>query len=282
MSEQSVIVPQNLRMHEATSETLQSVSFADFMDSHGRLAIDFQQVWKDFDSLCPSIVAEARDGQSFGLGFANKVVYEISNEVRAIKPKGRDRSWNLIIPAEGERAEATLNVASYKNVDAAHSYSYKCENRRLYLSIRLANMISVEIICKNMEKFSEVTLTPLGGAVYSSKDLVAIGTALKLTKTEVACVINRSTVGTPFQLPGSDFACAVAAVMTTTRKMKNQEDARKIINKVIKGYIKLDKAMDYPALAVWGQYATGGIPEEYSVENLQKYIQRVRPAVSLN
>lgn len=276
----SEIVPQSLKMHESTKEALNAISFSDFMDSHGRIAVDFEKVWKEFSTLCPSIIGNDKTAVSFGLGFANKVVYEISNEVRAIKPKGRDRSWNLIVPAAGERLEATINVASYKNVDPAHSYSYKFENKKIYLSIRLANMISVEIICKNLEEFQEVTLTPLGGAVYSAKDLDVIATSLGKTKVEVACIINRSTVGTPYQIPGSDFACAVAAVMTTTKKMKNQEDARKIINKVIKGFIKTDKVLNYVHLTLWGQYATGGIPEEYSVENLQRYMMKVKPSTS--
>lgn len=268
----AIIIPEALRMHENTNETLEPMKFSDFMDSHGKLAIDFQVVWRDFRAIVGEVVPDNRDGSTYAIAYANKVIYEISNEIRAIKPKGRDRSWNLIVPQEGQQLQAVLNVASYKNVDAAHGYAYKFENRRQFLSIRLANMVAVEVICANLEQFDDVTLTPLGGAVFAAKDLEAIGQALHMSPTQVACTINRSTVGTPFQMVGSDFACAVTAVMTTTRKMKNQEDAKKIINKVIRGFVRVGAVLDTAKLSIWAHYATGGIPEEYTIERLQQYM----------
>lgn len=275
-----VLQPANLKMHETTSEDLVPMSFTEFMDSHGKVGVEFETVWKDFLTIFPSDAQANKDSKSFALAFANKVVFEISGEVRAIKPKGRDRSWNLLVPGDeaAKRPESAVNVASYKNVDAAHGYVYRFENRRQYLSIRLANMVAVEIMCEHITKYDDVSLTPLGGAVYSMKDVPALATQLGLSNTQVACLINRSTVGTPYQLSGSDFACAVTAVMCTTRKMKNQEEAKRIVNKVIKGYVKIDKKLIFEHVAIWAQYATGGIPEEYSIENLQRYMVKRQTA----
>lgn len=270
----AVIAPESLRMHETTTEALEPMKFSDFMDSHGKLAIDFQVVWRDFSSLVGIVVPDNREGSTYAIAYANKVIYEISNEIRAIKPKGRDRSWNLIVPPTGQELQAVLNVASYKNVDVAHGYSYRFENRRQLLSIRLANMVAVEVICKNLEQFNDVTLTPLGGAVFAAKDLEALSRLLVMSPTQVACIINRSTVGTPFQMAGSEFACAVTAVVTTTRKMKNQDDAKKIINKVIRGYVRNGAVLDRARLTIWSQYATGGIPEEYTIERLLQYMTK--------
>lgn len=110
-----------LPAHESTAVTLEKLSFASFLEDHRKVAVDFEKVWENFTTLCTDVVPASAETQTYAMAFANKVIYEISIEARQIKPKGRYRSWNLIIPAEGERTEAILNVATYKNVDAAHS-----------------------------------------------------------------------------------------------------------------------------------------------------------------
>lgn len=259
-----------LPAHESASVTLEKLSFDNFMDDHGKVAVDFQKVWDDFGKLCFDVEPKNSAVGTYAMAFANKVIYEISVEARQIKPKGRDRSWNLIIPEDGDRTEATINVATYKNVDAAHSYTYRFGSRRIMLSMRLANMVAVEILCTHSLHFGHKIMTPLGGAVYSMKDVPAIAAKIGKTEIEVCCMINRSTVGTPYQLSSSDFACAISATLVTTKKMSNKDDARKIVNKITKGYIKDNKALDMIKVRVWMQYATGGIPEEYTMENLQR------------
>ena len=245
---------------------------------NGKVAVDFERVWENFTTLCTDTQPENAQAETYAMAFATKVIYEISNEARQIKPNGRDRSWNLIIPAQGETPEAVINVATYKNVDAAHSYTYRFGGRRIFLSMGLANMVAVEILCRVCMAFGYQILTPHGRAVYAMKDLPKIAEKIGVSVVETCCLINRSTLGTPYQLKDSSFACAVAAAMVITRKMAYRDEARKIVNKITKGYMRDNKILDMDHFKVWAQYATGGIPEEYTLEKLQ----RVADASRLN
>ncbi|GBP10550.1 hypothetical protein EVAR_70214_1 [Eumeta japonica] len=77
-------------------------------------------------------------------------------------------------------------------------------------------------------------------------------------------------------LPYSDGSCAVASAVCATQNIKDAALRRSIINKTYKQYTAHGKVFEMEAFEIYTKYATGGVPVEFSAENLIKISDDVK------
>lgn len=69
-------------------------------------------------------------------------------------------------------------------------------------------------------------------------------------------------------LPESDMACAIVAVLSATKKVSNKDLRFSMITKTIKQYAEKHKTYDSYAFNVYSKYALGGVPPGLDAETL--------------
>ncbi|GBP10554.1 hypothetical protein EVAR_70216_1 [Eumeta japonica] len=125
-------------------------------------------------------------------------------------------------------------------------------------------------------------MTPLAGAVYSKNDLEEMFEELNaklninLTMPILIKRVLQSCQNGGHYLPYSDGSCAVASAVCATQNIKDAALRRSIINKTYKQYTAHGKVFEMEAFEIYTKYATGGVPVEFSAENLIKISDDVK------
>lgn len=274
----------------------------DFLNKHGgaefdldKLKVDFLTHVKDYNNVIQ------KDVGSYSINFCSRILYEIGPDSRKVKKATGDRTWALVFMYEaangkpisqseittrglrGEEIEKhTVYVSTFKQDGA--NYVYENTANTMSLTMKQAALLSHQtferLVTYSFANSKGALLTPLCGACFSRNDINKMAKELGMSRVNLVIALNQSTQSGGHYLDRSDGNMAVCAAIAATRNLKEETVRRSIVTKTTKQYIAKGKNLDKVKLAIVAKYATGGVPAEFSYENLIELFKSVQGTVS--
>nr|QPL15356.1 nucleoprotein [Hymenopteran phasma-related virus OKIAV234] len=265
--------PQALMAHAVAKEyEVIGYSSRDFLDKHTGLEFDLGELKRAFKVHCPDYMEPiVADVKSKAIEFCSKVIYEVGPESRKVKKGTGDKVWKFIF--KNPTGDSYVFIATYKQENA--EFRPESTKNTMILSLKQAALIVhdtlarlVELGCMN----DKTLLTPLAGACFCKEDLKELCAELKMERAMLITSINQSTQGGGHYLTHSDIDIAICAGFAATKNVKDENLKKSIIVKLIKQYMTQGKIPNKDRIRIISKYATGGVPAEFSFENMSELI----------
>ncbi|CAH0564807.1 unnamed protein product [Brassicogethes aeneus] len=236
-----------------------------FLAEHSANQMEYNDAKKKFAEICEDYGKILENGKkSQALEFAFKVIYDIEPEARSIKKVKQDKMWNFIFSSKGNDGESKRKIC-WIHTDKA-VFKHSTNPKEIILTVKLASLLAIETWKMLIEhaqfmKIDKVLLTPSAGAIYSLKDIRFIAARIEGNQrntTNIQKIINASCQPGGHLLAESNYSCALAAVLASTKDMKNEEVRVQIVSKVVKQYFVARKPLDVDKCRIWCQFAFDG------------------------
>lgn len=258
----------------------------DFTKEHGGLAIDLEQLKEEFKKHCDDYEQDLIGNvKSKALEFCSKVIYIIGPESRKVKKGTGDKTWKFVFtPANPTEQKHTVFVSTYKQENADCKMVYKPHH--MTLTLKQAALICHDTFDR-MVRFAiakdgkQLLMTPLAGACFSRDDVPTLANALRLGTAETMSRINQSTQSGGQLLPHGDVNFAICAAISATRNLKDENLKKSIVTKTVKQYIAAKKMPDKEVISIVAKYATGGVPAEFSYDELLRVYDQAQAMSAL-
>lgn len=134
----------------------------------------------------------------------------------------------------------------------------------------LATLVLIKVMAVGMRQVPPIYLvTPLMGGCFSRKDYPTIAEKLGLTQAELMAKMASSSVTGGHLLQKSDGSFATVFAINAVKNVKDRNVADAIISKITRQYIMAGRDPDSRTINILAPYSQGGVPAEFSVDNLR-------------
>lgn len=166
-----------------------------------------------------------------------------------------------------------VHIVTFKN--EGRIFTQESGAKAMVMTVRQAGLLACRTFSRLVKLAMKETnpillMTPLAGACFSKDDMQMqrMTEELNTELTEVLIIINESCQSGGHYLDNSDGSVAACAAISATRGLKDEDVKRSIVTKIVKQYFSRGKELDAIKLSIVSKYATGGIPSEFSYDNL--------------
>ncbi|WBM84617.1 MAG: nucleoprotein [hymenopteran phasma-related virus OKIAV227] len=264
--------PAQLVLHTMGKDyVITGITSKDFTDMHTGAEFDFTELQKTFKQHCNDYGDDLVENvPSKALEFCSKVIYEVGPESRKVKKGTGDKVWKFIF-GTGKDAHIVY-VATFKSENAL--YNPEASTHHMVLTIKQAGLLAImtfgHAVAYAYLTHAKVLFTPLAGACFSKEDLVAFANSLNINVETLIIKINASCQSGGHYVPVSDPNIAIVSAIAATRNVKEDSLRQSIVMKLVKQYINVGKMPDKDLLRRCAPFATGGVPTEFSFDELIK------------
>ncbi|XP_012174536.1 uncharacterized protein LOC105666847 [Bombus terrestris] len=261
--------PESLIGHGIAKEfVISGITPNDFIKMQSGLEFDMDDLRRQFKKHCPDYMEKLEINRpSKAVEFCFKVMNEIGPESRKVKKGTRDKVWKFIFI--NDKIEHFVYIDIYKRENA--QFSPKHEEKYMFLLLEEAGLLAQETFARLVHiayGLGHKLMTPLSAACFSKEDIGKLTAELNDTEVNVLVSINQSTQSGGHYLQHGDIDIAVCATIAATRNVKDKGLRKNIVIKVFKQYMNKGKMPNNRRLAIISKYTIGGVPVEYSYEEL--------------
>lgn len=255
----------------ARQYTIVGITASDFIKHHGGQALDLPELQKQFKSHCPDYMEEIGNAPSKALSFCSKIIYEIGPESRKVKKGTGDKTWKFVFV--NKNINHAVFISTYK--EDSNEFTTTHKPTHMTITLKQAALIAHETFARVVTTAlladgRQILLTPLAGACFSRDDVPLLANDLGESIPDVLNKINQSTQSGGQLLKYGDVDFAICASISATRNLKDESVKKSIVTKTVKQFISCKKIPNKERIAIIARYATGGIPAEYSYDELLK------------
>lgn len=241
-----------------------------------RDGFDLSKLKKEFKKHCPAYMEDLSDDMpSAAIGFCSTFMYKIQPDSKSLK-KGDKKIWKILckanVPVESPEASPTeethtINIVTHKLEDDIE------EKNTMTIFLQEAGLLAMDTFSKLARKTfndeGKVIFTRLAEAIFYEGEVKKMAEELKMPEVELIVAINDSTYVGGHYLPHSNVNIALCAAMYTT-KYKDESIRIRVLNKIRSKYLKeKNQRPDEEAIKIITKFCNGGLPEEFSYENLK-------------
>lgn len=179
------------------------------------------------------------------LGFANKVLFDVGPACSKKRADAtRDSVFKLVFPGDGTSSSTTIWVRNHK-VTKPPTEKPVAENGEITLTLNQAGLLAVNSLCNSYatdDGVKRTVITPLTAVVFDKLDIPdlykEVEDSAPLTEfNDFMKSLNASCQSEGHNLGFSRAHIAAAAVIHTTKAMKNSSSRKYVIRKVLEPYI---------------------------------------------
>lgn len=267
--------PAVLMAHTIAREyELVGITSKEFMDKHTGMDFNLTELRRAFKLHCDDYMEDLVDDvKSKAVEFCSKVIYEVGPESRKVRKGTGDKVWKFVFTRNDDQTKHFVFIATYKQENA--EFKPESNLNTMVLSLKQAALLVHETLARlvvfGMSQ-SKILLTPLAGACFCKEDLPKLAESLEVPLVNLLISINQSTQGGGHYLSHSDIDIAICAAHAATRNVKDENLKKNIVVKLIKQYMTQGMQPNKDRIKLISRYATGGVPVEYSYENINDLI----------
>nr|WVD52798.1 NP [Wugcerasp virus 9] len=275
--------PNELLQHMIEKEyTLQGITPDAFVRDHAGEEFDLEALKSEFKRHVVDYgVPLVKDKASIAIHFCKVFMYTIGPESRKVrKGSGADKVWKLNTKIND--VSHTVFIATYKQENAVVNQIKN--DTTLSLTLKQAGLLCMETFTRLVKHAFSAglrLLTPLAGACFSKSDMELMAKELSIPEVDLLAMVCCSTQSGGHYLTNSDVDIAVVAAIAATRNCKDEGIKKSIVTKTIKQYINKGRNPDKIRMSIIAKYATGGVPMEFSYDNLVNDFESTQRSVSL-
>ncbi|WBM84621.1 MAG: nucleoprotein [hymenopteran phasma-related virus OKIAV228] len=276
--------PASLLAHGMSKEyIITGITPADFIKIHGGLDFNYESLMKEFKKHCFDFNEDlALNMPSMAVEFCSKVIFEIGPDSRKVKKGTGDKVWKFIFSNPNDRTtKHVVFIATFKQENA--SFVPDNSDKHMILTLKQAGLLALETFSRlivlgysNRHKL----MTPLAGACFSKDDTEEMAKELGMDEPDLLAAISKSTQSGGQYLNGADIDIAICASISATRNVKDDALKKSIVTKVVKQYMNRGFKPDKGRIGIIARYATGGIPTEFSYDELVKFFDMEQSKIS--
>ncbi|AIA24564.1 nucleoprotein [Nome phantom orthophasmavirus] len=283
------------------------MSIDEFVDKYSGTPLSIEHLTALFSIVCPDSISEPTRTNPYNfIFFLAKMLFEIGPGSRKVlKDVGKDKVWQMrFILNENEMEESkrivdppilarynidkdvlglpayTVVVATHKKAPPKNDMPHITKDGLLTLTMKQAGLIAcvlLEKVVKSIEGDDQkIILTPLAGAIFSRDDIVEMATLMNMSVADMTNLINSSCQSGGHYLDNSNAGCAIAAALRATQRMPKPKEREALVIKVLSQYMAKDKAFANDEFLMFCKFATGGVPEGLSFDNLLKMAEQTK------
>lgn len=252
--------------------TILGVTPSEFAEKYGSVEFDFDDLMTKFADFCKDFKDNLEMGKaSKALEFSAKILFECGPYIRNEKKSKGDTAIRFKFPYVKDRVNLSIKtviVSTFKET----FYKNVVEDSKMILTFKQAAMLAMVTFSKAIGLIYSnqqiILMTPLCGAIYSRESIPMMSKDLGLEEIEVIRTINDSTASGGHNLPHSDTACAIAAMISATKKVCAKNVREAMIAKTVKQYSAKGKPYLPKQFEIYAKYALGGVPPGMDSETL--------------
>lgn len=264
--------PQALVTHAVAKEyTILGIKADEFMDKHTGMEFNLSELRNVFKLHYDDYMENLeKDIPSKAVDFCSKVIYEVGPGSRKVKKGTGDKVWKFIFKVGN--IDHYVFIATYKQENSEFEPSNAVNT--MISSLKQAALLVHETLARLVVFGFQANkvLTPLAGACFCKEDLAELAEELAISHSTLITRINQSTQGGGHYLSHSDIDIAICASYAATKNVKEENLQKSIVVKVIKQYMTQGHIPNKERIRVICRYATGGIPADFSFENIHELI----------
>lgn len=250
--------------------------YDDYMSDLNDMEFNIEELRREFKTHCVDYMSDLNsDVPSKAVEFCSKVIHKIGPELRKVKKGTGYKVWKFIFHVKDTRHYVIIDPNGRYNTEFVQG------NETMILSLKQAELLAHETLDRLVVfgcTLNKILLTPLAAACFCKENLEKLQVELNIEKHRLITIINQSTQfgGHSLYLSHSDIDFAICAVYAVTQNVKDENRRNSIIVKIIKQYMAHGHIPDRERINIICKYVTGGIPADFSFENINKLLREDR------
>lgn len=265
--------PEGLRAHIGMRQVkVAALEYGEALKDFNDTTFDLAQLEADMKRVMPDfgdrIVKTSKQVQ---IAFATKTMFEIIPDMRRNKNNNVVSRILFDVTIDGAVVERCVYIATFRNnaaipkVDGDDVIILTTKQASL-----LATMVLTKVMAVGLKEAPPVYLvTPLMGGCFSRRDYPTIADKLGISQTELMARMAASSVTGGHLLPKGNGSLAVVFAINAVKNVKDRNIADTIIGKITRQYIMAGKDPESRIISILAPYSQGGVPAEFSVDNLR-------------
>lgn len=267
--------------------TILGITPDDFSKEYASAEFDYELLKKTFTEYCKDFNDDLKDETpSKALEFSSKMLFELGPYIRSEKKTKGDKAIKFKFPyvkTDGPDRMLTIRVVIVSTFKDS-IYSKMEDGKKMILTFKQAGLLAMEVFmkaikyCYNKESSHVMLMTPLCGAVFARDSISSMAREMNVDEITVLTTINASTTAGGQHLLESDLSCAIAAMISVTKRVADKNIRSSMITRLIKQYSGKHKIYKSENFQVYAKYALGGVPAGMDADTLIENFSNIQIA----